>query len=642
MKLSMHIQNTHSALLAALATLLATNGPAIAAPSDPDTLPVIAVTATLSAQDTRSAPATVSVVSREELQARNASNLLEALRDVPGVTASPRQVGGRKTLALRGLEGKHTLTLIDGRRIAPTDDVVGHSDYQYGWLPMSAVERIEVVRGPMSALYGSEALGGVINIITRKTQDHWVGTANLSGGTGAGEGNDSAGAGFFASGPLSKSLLLRVNADYQRSEPVPDRADPRVSEIEGRETQSAGLGLILKPSAQQSIELGWNGADEIRLYDALSGKTAYQNRYDLASDQGHLTWLGEFDQLKTQLRAYRSQMDVQNSRNNGVAPTRPQNMKDEIIDGYLSYGLGAHQLTAGGEWRRETLVNAGLIGGQDDAKHAALFAQDEIGLSDSLVLTAGLRLDHHELFGYEPSPRAYLVWEASPELVIKGGWGHAFKAPTLKQISPNYVGAEGPHTFLGNADVQPESSNSAELTANWKLATVELRASLFRTDLSDLITYKLIKQVGARRTYRYDNVDSARITGLEAGLSWQLLPGLSWITDMTLLHSEDRSTGAELPDRPGTSLNTHLAWKNDAGWSARLGGNYTGSQTDSSGASLPSYWLWNASLGKQFGKAFSLRAGLENLGNLSLAEQSPNFGYAERARRVFVSGQMEF
>ncbi len=633
-------RRAHACLLMLVAAAQA-QATQVAAAAAGDSLPTITVTATMSEQDARTAPASITVISRAELQERNPTDLLETLRDTPGVTLSPRQVGGRKTIALRGLEGKHTLTLIDGRRISPTDDVVGHSDYQYGWLPMSAVERIEVVRGPMSALYGSEALGGVINIITRKSMDHWVGTASLSAGTGDGEGSDAAGASVFATGPLAQSLLLRVNADYQRTEPVPERADPRISEIEGRETKSAGLGLTLQPTPNQSLELGWNAAEERRLYDAVSGSTGYQNRYDIASDQGHLTWVGKFDALRSQLRAYRSQMDVQNSRDNGVAATRPQNLKDEVVDGFLAFGLANHQLTLGGEWRRETLVNAGLVGGQDDARHAALFAQDELGLSATLMLTAGLRLDHHELFGSEASPRAYLVWEATPELVIKGGAGHAFKAPTLKQISPNYMGAEGPHTFLGNADIRPESSNSGELTASWKRAAIELRASLFRTDLSDLITYKLIKQVGARRTYRYDNVDRARITGLEAGLSWQLLPGLSWVSDVTLLRTEDRNTGEDLADRPGTSATTHLAWKNDTGWSARLGGSYTGSQTETGGARLPSYWLWNASMGRKFGKAL-IRFGVENLGNLSLVEQSPNFGYAERARRVFLTGQVEF
>ena len=94
-------------------------------------------------------------------------------------TLSPRQVGGRKTFSIRGLEGKHTLTLIDGRRISASDDVVGHSDYQYGWMPLSAIEQVEVVRGPLSALYGSEALGGVVNMISRWPKHIWEGEFNL-------------------------------------------------------------------------------------------------------------------------------------------------------------------------------------------------------------------------------------------------------------------------------------------------------------------------------------------------------------------------------------------------------------------------------------------------------------------------------
>jgi outer membrane receptor for ferrienterochelin and colicins len=167
-------------------------------------LPAVTVTATLAEKDARTAPASVTVIGREELEARNASDLLDAVRGAPGLTLSPRQVGGRKTLALRGLEGKHTLTLIDGRRISASDDVVGHSDYQYGWLPMSAIERIEIIRGPMSALYGSEALGGVVNMITRQPKDRWIGSVGITGSnpTRSREGEPTGKASVFAAGPV--------------------------------------------------------------------------------------------------------------------------------------------------------------------------------------------------------------------------------------------------------------------------------------------------------------------------------------------------------------------------------------------------------------------------------------------------------
>ena len=199
-------------------------------------LPSVTVTATLNEQDARTAPASVTVIDREELANRNATDLLDAVRGAPGLTLSPRQVGGRKTLALRGLEGKHTLTLIDGRRISASDDVVGHSDYQYGWLPMSAIERIEVIRGPMSALYGSEALGGVVNLITRQPKDRWMGSVSLSGSnpTSSSEGESTGTASVFATGPVGERLTLRVNGEVAHSAPVADRKDASNSEIEGR------------------------------------------------------------------------------------------------------------------------------------------------------------------------------------------------------------------------------------------------------------------------------------------------------------------------------------------------------------------------------------------------------------------------
>ena len=612
-------------------------------------LPAVTVTATLTEQDARTAPASVTVIDREELAARNASDLLDAVRGAPGLTLSPRQVGGRKTLALRGLEGKHTLTLIDGRRISPSDDVVGHSDYQYGWLPMSAVERIEIIRGPMSALYGSEALGGVINLITRQPKDKWMGSVGVSGSvpTSSDEGESTGSTSVFAAGPLGERLSLRVNAELAHQSPVSNRHQPLLSEIEGSHAKNGGLSARFALTPQQTLEAGWSGGQEQRVYDTDSRGKVFRSTYDIDRSQAHIGWQGKFDGWNSQVRAYRSEIDIVNRASNGAAPTRPQNMVDDVLDGHASFALGAHKITLGGEWRKETLENAGLKNGADDAAHKALFAQDEIALSDTLMLTAGLRADHHAIFGSEVSPRAYLVWEASPALVVKGGFGHAFKAPTLKQISPNYVGAEGPHTFAGNGNIRPEASNSFEVGADWQVAPAwSLRATLFNTEVKDLITYRLLRTEGVRRFYQYDNVDAARIRGLEAGMTWNVTRQMAWSNDLTLLHTRDKSTGKKLADRPSTSLTSRLEWQGSEGWSARLSGEFTGSQTGTDGAALPSYALWSASVGRQLplgeSRKLVLRAGLENIGNVHLAEKSEHFGYAERARRVFVTARVDF
>ncbi|MBS0507358.1 MAG: TonB-dependent receptor [Proteobacteria bacterium] len=610
-------------------------------------LPAVTVTATLTEQDVRTAPASVSVITAEDMAERNATDLLDAVRGAPGVTLSGRQVGGRKTLALRGLEGKHTLTLIDGRRISASDDVIGHSDYQYGWLPISAMERVEIIRGPMSALYGSEALGGVLNIITRKPGDRWVGSVGASSAFAAdSHAASEGGLSLYTAGPVNDRLRLSLNAEYAHRGATPRLEDARYSEIEGRKPRNLGLDAEFDLAPGHRLQAGVSDGQERRFYDDVSAAgVAYANRYDLDRRQSHAGWIGDWGDWKTQLRSYRSAMSVRNSRSNGVAPTRAQDMSDAVVDGHASTRLGSHQLTLGGEWRNEELVNAGLAGGSDAVTHKALFMQDEFALGKNWIATLGLRADHHGLFGSELSPRAYLVWEASPALMVKGGWGHAFKAPTLKQISPNYVGAEGPHSFLGNARLRPETSNSFEIGADWQAGPAwSLRATAFHTEVSQLITYRLVQQIGPRRVYQYDNVDAARIQGLEAGFTWAITPALRWVSDATLLRTRDKATGRPLSDRPRTSLASHLAWR-AAGWDARAGLEYTGSQ-DSSGVRLPAYQLWNASLGRSWRLAatqsLTLRAGLENLGNVRLAQKSPAFGYAEQGRRVFLSARMDF
>lgn len=610
--------------------------------ADETTLSDIVVSATLSEHDSRTAPASVTVISREELATRNAADLLEAVRGAPGITLSPRQVGGRKTLALRGLEGKHTLTLIDGRRISPSDDVVGHSDYQYGWLPMSAVERIEIIRGPMSTLYGSEALGGVINLITRQPKDRWIGSTTLSGSDSIGnEGGSSGRASVFAAGPVTDRLSLRVTGERSHAGAVSLKEDSRYSELEGHDATTASVGATFQLTPEQSLDANWSQGKEDRFYNDVSGVKQYKNNYDIDRSQGHLAWRGEFAGWRGQVRAYRSEIDIVNSRTNGISATRPQNMSDQVLDGFAALKLDAHLLTLGGEFRDETLTNAGLVGGRDSATHKALFAQDEYAITNKLTLTAGVRADRHEIFGSELSPRAYLVWEATPELVIKGGYGHAFKAPTLKQISPNYIGAEGPHTFQGNANIQPEKSNSAEISMDWTRGPLSLRGTLFHNEVKDLITYRLIKVVGPRRSYLYDNVNKAGITGLESGFTWAINSSFDWNADLTLLKTRDRSSGKRLDDRPNASLSSHLDWRSGDGWSARGGFDLTGSQT-SAGNRLPSYMMWNTSVARQLGKHVTLRASIDNLTDLRLAEKSPNFGYAERGRTLSVTLRADF
>ncbi|KJF83867.1 TonB-dependent receptor [Klebsiella aerogenes] len=126
------------------------------------------VTAAATEQSVKDAPASISVITQQDLQRKPVQNLKDVLRDVPGVQLT-NEGDNRKGVSIRGLDSSYTLILIDGKRVNSRNAVFRHNDFDLNWIPVDSIERIEVVRGPMSSLYGSDALGGVVNIITKKS-----------------------------------------------------------------------------------------------------------------------------------------------------------------------------------------------------------------------------------------------------------------------------------------------------------------------------------------------------------------------------------------------------------------------------------------------------------------------------------------
>ncbi|WP_370681456.1 TonB-dependent receptor plug domain-containing protein [Comamonas sp. GB3 AK4-5] len=605
----------------------------------------VTVTATMSAHDVRTAPASVSVVNRKKLDERMPANLMEAVQDEPGVGFNVISTAGRKTLSLRGMESKHILTMVDGKRIAGSDDVVGHSDYSLGWVPMVAVERVEIIRGPMSTLYGSEALGGVVNMITREPGDTWKTSVLLKAGTQT----DRSGGGFtqqsiYSAGKVNDVLSLKLSGTNARNSDIPGVLNPQVSELEGAHNMQGGVGGIL--NLAQGHKLDFNvirGKDE-RFFDTSSGKKGtYRNGYDINRSHADIGWRGELAGWTGKARAYMSRIESINTPAAGVDATAAHTLKEQVLDTSFSRSFKDHMLTWGGEFRRESLEHEGLTGGKTNVNHQALFVQDEWALARSLVLTSGLRLDHHARFGNELSPRLYAVWTPTEELVIKGGYSHAFRAPNLKQGDPNYVYSSSSYIYYGNGDLKPESVNSFELGASWKTSAAELSATLFHNNVRDLISSERLGKQGSTTLNRYVNVNKAKITGLELGANWELARQWSWINNATVLMSaKDATTGNRLNYRPRYSVNSALQWEGEDGWAARVGLRHVGSHQASATIGLPAYNLWNASLSKRLSKTYQIGVALENIGNVKLAERSSDFKTAERGRAISVSLQADF
>ena len=596
------------------------------------------------AQQVVDAPASITVIPREDLENKPFRSLIDAVRHVEGVTMTG---GDKGDITIRGMPASGTLILVDGRRQNSTRELnpKGGNAVEDDWMPpIGAVDRIEVVRGPMSVLYGSDALGGVVNTITRRPADHWQGSVRLSGSDARGAGGgDAVGGGVYLSGPLGDTLRIGLSATHLDRDPLELKENRRLSEIEGTELDAGHLLLSWAPLAGHTLDLEHRVADEERTRQQISSGTYYRDLYDIERTQSIATWKGNWGEVDSQLRVWESDFSVKSKRTNGVAPTRPQSMEERGVDGRVGFGIGSAQyLTVGFDARKEEMKNAGLVGGKDDATHKALYLQDEIGLSDSVMLTLGVRHDRHSIFGGETSPRAYLVWHLDERWTVRGGYGEGFRAPTLKQISPNYEGHEGPHSFYGNGDIKPETSRSVELGVAYAHGGVEWEATVFHNDVKDLITTRLLRITPPsgglpipRRHYLYDNVDEARIIGVETAAKWQLGRGFYLGGNAQWLDTKDKETGDELDGRSRILLNARAGWKQGP-WDAVLRAEHIGRQY-LDGERAPSYNLLHASAGYRINEHLGVSLGVDNLTDVRLAEKSEAFSYSETPRTLRVS-----
>lgn len=603
----------------------------------------VVVTATRHALLSNDAPAALSVITARDIEARGANNVLDAIRGETGLSLQGRAVGGRKVLSLRGMDSRHALFLVDGKRIGASDGVIGASDFQYDWIAVDDIDRIEIVRGPMSVLYGSEAIGGVVNVITRQAGDAWrfgaFGEGSMADGARGGDGwRVSA----RADGPLGGEAYVRAGVAAAGQEPVSSVADPRIDELEGKHRRDGWLSLSWRGLRGHRIELEQREGREEREADARERGGA--RRYHVTTNEierSHtaLGWEAEWaGSLETQLRAYRSAIDVVNRRTSGVTPNVPQRVTEQVLEGQARKPIGAHAVTAGFEARNEGLEDPGLPGGRGLLQHRSVFAQDEWSAVERLTLTAGLRHDTHGDFGSELSPRLYGVWRASGPWTLKGGYSHGFKVPNLKQVVPG-ARAEGPNTFIGNPALQPERNDSFELGLGFNDSARQAQVMLFDQRVEDLIEVRLVAPgpTPGIGTYTYENLARARMRGVETSLVWPLGAGFQAAGSYTYLDASDARSGARLERRPRHSATLRVDWQ---GGPWRLGASLEHTRDQLLPATtantppqpVPNLTFVGAHATVALPQGLEAMLGVRNLTDVRLSERSPLFTHAEAPR----------
>ncbi|MCG7393195.1 TonB-dependent receptor [Microvirga sp. ACRRW] len=577
----------------------AQNAAHVAASANEDviTLDQIVVTASGFEQSVKDAPASISVITREELEKGSFRDLADALREVQGVTVTG--IANEKDIYIRGLPGTYTLILVDGKRQSTRDARTnGNSGFEQSFIPpVSAIDRIEVVRGPMSSLYGSDAMGGVINIITRKVSDKWSGTVMADGTLQQHDyfGNSAQGS-FYTSGPLIHRMLgLQMwGRGFAREE------DQILSGITGAREGNVGGRLTFSPNENHDLMLE-SGFTRIRRdaskWGTLEGAANDTYNYN---DRKYwsLTHEGRWGPTTLNFSILQEWADRRNYTENprtSVFDKNPRSpeIRNTIVDGKFTTPFelfGTHTLVTGGQWNNATLTdqNPGYRTGRDETfsiNQWALFAEDEWRLTDTFSITNGLRMDHHEVYGAHYSPRSYAVWHATDNLTVKGGVSTGFRAPEIRQIAPGYAyttgGAGcsyGPNgtcgVIIADPDLQAETSTSYEIGALWdSLTGFTASATYFHTDFRDKITNALVlddagnpvrwsEDPNYRLWYNY-NIDDAIIQGVELAATWRATDAISVRGNYTYTDSEQKTgnyAGFPLARTPSHAANARVDW----------------------------------------------------------------------------------
>ncbi|MEQ5178602.1 MULTISPECIES: ligand-gated channel protein [Proteus] len=533
-------------------------------------------------QTVEDAPASVSVVTREQLETKSYRDVTDALKDVPGVLVTGG--GSSSDISIRGMDAKYTMILVDGKRVAsretrPNSD---NSGIEQGWLPpLPAIERIEVVRGPMSSLYGSDAMGGVINIITRKAQKEW--NVSLRADSTLTErqnsGNTEQGS-FYAAGPLVDNLLsLKVQGQYSH------RSEDKFANGYNRQITASGGGtLSWTPDDKNTIDFEFKKDSQHRdarwEYSASErsrkSKSSDFSKYELT--QYALTHDGVYD-FGT-MNTY-----VQRDENNN--PSRKMEYNDTTVRNQTVFMLDAHTLSVGAQYRFEELKdnNNRLDNGNKLDRYSwALFAEDEWALTNDFALTGGLRMDKDENYGTHWTPRVYGVWHMADEWTLKGGVSTGYRSPDLRQATKTWGqatgGSGGNAVIYGNPDLKPEKSVTEEIGIIWdNRDNLTASVTIYNTDFKDKITERRIcddkgvlptctKEQGYGHQYDFistrENVDKANMRGIEVTGNWTISPAWNLAANYTFTDSEQKSgafSGKPLNKQPRHMANATLNWE---------------------------------------------------------------------------------
>lgn len=650
MRLSTKKQQT----LLTLSVLLGLSSPVYAQDiqnNDVIVTPNVVVTATRTQEEVKVVPQTVEVITKEDIEQLGATDVYSALRLAANVDVTSAGMAGHNVM-IRGMSTNHTLILIDGKRFAGEDTSATQNVYALGRLSLSNIERIEIVRGSASAQYGSDALGGVINIITKKSKEPSV-MVGLS--TGSEAINNYYHIDFGKQGNFSSTFDMRFS-DVRKNMQAGDEGSNYYGPIQ--DFNFAGT-WDLGNDKEIDLTLGYyNEHTKADYADKYTSTGVFQTSkdkkewYDYRRYDYSLGYSGKTDNSDYMIRTFYSRLDKENNLYN-YRDNFPEQMENILGSMYPKYdwdkstytlwGIEGkntiqlndnHLLTFGGEYRQNKVEGTRLSDGGDNVHQVsqsgngivsnkyysdkeintwAGYIQDEWQVNDKLLVIPSVRYDHDSSFGGEVTPKIGATYFISDHSRIKANWGKGFKAPTISELYMAMHRAMGGQTVnvYGNPDLKPEKSTSWDISFEAEKDNNFGKLTYFNNDVKNLIT---TKQIGSSYyDQRYINVDEAEIDGVEMEIGrnlddkWTIKATSNW------LDAIDKVSGDRLDNRARNMTTLQLLYDDHDNWgySAILwqqwANKYHYDDNDYN------FTTTNFVLNKKFGEGNRVYAGVDNI-----------------------------
>lgn len=631
------------------------------------------ITATKTPLEEKKVPMAVEVITADKMKTIGAYNVRDALRMATNIDVQEAGMTGNK-VQLRGMESKHTLILIDGRRMAAENTGSTMNAYELSRINMSDVERIEIIRGNGSALYGSDAMGGVVNIIMKKATEARS-SANVFTGTKSSGTSFSYASGrqgklsFKASGSIEK--IRQQNSSYysDSAKGISDSTNmygPR---------RSLNLGFDYELGENKGLALDLNFMRE--KFTSLSSTPSANGVYDYDNNRSDyaLTYYGKDDKNDYNLRTYYNTLKKTNvSTEKGKVSDWDYSSYDTFaVEGKNSMKLNeSNTLTYGAEYNETGMKGTRFGGGGDNPFEQtqygitkegsekeigtyAAYIQDQVQIGDKLLLIPAVRYDHHETFGSNVSPKISSTYSLSDNARVKLNYGKGYRAPTVFELYSEMDKRMGFMNVqvLGNPDLEPEKSTNLDISFEAEKGKTSGRIGYFHNKIDNLIDTGNMTTSGGPGgitiTSQYVNIDEAEISGVEAELGYHFNDNWYMKATYNYIDAIDKTTGERLDNRAKQNGIVQLTYTDNATlpFTATLWNQWyidyqsTTSTTASKVTSQDTFATTNFVIDKKLANNLRVYAGVDNIFDKQLT-YTDTHTYAIDGRCWRVGAEMTF